>query len=268
MKKNITYILLLFSLSAICQENSRPLKAWYSIGVSEKISKKISWGYNRTYGFATSPHGLKYIQNTFSLRIKQGRHMSLSAGYTNTGTMGGEKTSPNKYRYFGAINWRAKKNIWRIYNGLKYEKHSPDERKYAHRLIYSFYIRPKSNLIAPKIKLTPFFNTQLYYNIGGKAISQYDIEGSKIGKSVPNGLHRIRWRTGFYFKPTKRIKLTIYGMAQEEFNTPRARRNHKEINVLNPRTGKTSRRFNNYFVLGMSAKYYLPSFYKKKNRRN
>ena len=53
-------------------------------------------------------------------------------------------------------------------------------------------------------------------------------------------------------------------MHQEEFNTIWALKNHSLINVQNPNTGKISRRFQNYLVVGTSIRIYFPTIIKTK----
>ncbi|HFA47878.1 MAG TPA: hypothetical protein ENJ95_02530 [Bacteroidetes bacterium] len=118
------------------------------------------------------------------------------------------------------------------------------------------------------MKLTPFISTQLFQNIGGEPISQYDREGNKTGRFAPEGLHRGRVRTGIYFKPAKYMKVTVFGMFQKEFNTIWSEKNNRNINVKSPKSGKTYRRFNDYFVAGLSAKFYVPHHKKSKKSSN
>lgn len=246
------------------QDRENPLKIWNSVGVRASLTEDLHLYVNQLYGFNSAPLDLSFIQTSVRIQYRFGKHLNLSAGYLSSNSIRKDAPNKRKYRYFGTLSWRSKLDIWRISNGFKFEIHDPKETRYDYRFIYSFYIRPKSNLIAPKIKLTPFFNVQLYYNIGGKPITQYDDEGNKIGRFEPEGFHRVRLKSGFYLKPVKRIKLTFYGMYQKEFNTPRAIKSHRMINIENPVTGNISRPFQNYFVAGMSLRFYLSNSSKRK----
>ncbi len=267
MKFSHAIILLFTAFNCSAQSSQRPIKIWYSLGVSGKVTDELTINFGRMYSYDTEPYGQGYFQNTVGLYYRSLKHLSFSAGYTQTNILREEKPNLKKNRFYGAVSWKSKWDIWRISNAVKLEKHGSKEKKYNYRVIYSFYVRPRSDLIVPKIRLTPFFSSQFFYNIGGKPISQYDMEGNKLGKFEPNGWHRLRLRTGFYIKPIKHLKLTFYGIYQKEFNTGWAVKNHRQINVQNPKSGNISRAYKNYFVLGVSAKYYLPKIGKLKKER-
>ena len=241
----------------------KPVKIWGSAGLRAPVAKRLYMDINRQYGYKTGPVDLSFVQNTLGLQYYWGKHVSLSSGYVISGAPRKDKPGKRKNRWYATIGWRAKKGIWRYSGSLKYEKHGPAEKRYSARVIYGFYLRPSSNLISRKTKLTPFFSAQLFQNIGGKPISQYDREGNKTGKFAPEGLHRGRVKAGIYFKPAKYMKITLFGMFQKEFNTIWSEKNNRNINVKSPKSGKTYRRFNDYFVAGLSAKFYLPYHNKK-----
>ncbi len=271
MKSYTTILLIFAAFAGPAQTSQRPIKIWYGLSVSSKLTDVLAINFGKMYGYNTGPYDQNYSHNSIGLYYRPSKHLSLSAGYMMTNIPKEGKADLKKYRFYGAVSWKKKLEQWRISNAIRLEKHSPNEKKYSYRIIYSFYVRPKSNLIADKIKLTPFFGTRFYYNIGGNPISQYDFEGNKVGKFTPDGWHRLRLRTGFYFKPIKHLKFTIYGIYQEEFNTRTAVKNQRRINVVNPKSGNISRSYRNYFILGISAKYYLPKigkFMKKKSKKN
>lgn len=261
------FLFLSMSNSLTAQINSGTVKTWYSLSVNTRLTKNLSATFGQFYGFDVDPYEKGFGQKSFRLSFKGGKHLSLSAGYSKT-TVSGKEQGKSKSRFYGGVSWKSKLGVWRISNGLRYEKHSQEEKRYSGRVIYSFLLRPKSKLLVPKIRLTPFLGTQFYYNIGGKPLRQYDSDGTKLAKVAPYGLHRFRVRWGISFKPVKAVKFTFYNMYQKEFNTKGAINNHHQINVENPETKHISRRFSNYLVFGVNAKLYLRHVFSHNNKRS
>jgi hypothetical protein len=264
------YLLVLMSLS-ICLWAQKPeatLKLWSSVALRANIVHKLSVDLSRMYGFSTMPLSLQFTQTSARLQYSPGSHLTLSASWLVSRAERNNGRGLSKYRYSGLIGWRSKFRIWRAANSVKIEFFDSNETRYDKRVIYSFYIRPKNMKISRATKWAPFFNIRFYYNMGGKAITQYDKEGDKIGNFSPEGVHRARFRMGVYFKLYKTLKVTLQAMYQEEFNTIWSLKQNKKINVRNPNTGKITRRFQNYYVLGVSAKMYISPFKIKSAKQN
>jgi hypothetical protein len=268
MTKRTLYILILLSFSVSAQSPKDPSKLWSSAGLRVKLAKKMNAEINQMYGFDSAPVTLRFTQTSARIQYSPGGHLSFSAGWLVTKSLRRQKPVIHKYRYTGSVAWRSKIEIWRLTNSIKIELFDIRETRYDKRIIYSFYIKPKTMKMAPKIKWSPFINMRFYYNMGGKAISQYNNEGARIGKFTPDGLHRLRLKSGVYFKLFKKLKITLQGTYQEEFNTIWSVKNNQNINVRNPKSGNITRRFQNYFVLSISAKWYLSLWSLKRHAKN
>ena len=250
-------MILILPISIFGQNEATPLKVWYQMGLSIPVQSKFHIHLNQTDGYGTSPYENKFRQTSLNLAFNLDKRMKLSFGYLFQNSSRDEISNINKQRFFVSMRLRSKWNVLRISNSLKIEKHDQLEYRYDYRLVYSFSINPHVNLIARKINLTPFFNASAYYNIGGNKISQYDSDGVKIGKFTADGFHRVRLKTGMSITPVNKVKISIYGLYQREFNTTWDIKNHRSINVVNPKTGNITRSFQNYFVIGTSVKFYL-----------
>ena len=264
MKTKAIYLFIftcLFETSGFSQSVPKSLDQWIGIGVYTKLNRRLSANLGQVYGFSTSPYQRQYVQSGFSLSYRINNKLRFSSGFRLSPSQRAGVTV-YKNRVYGALSLRSKWGYWRVSNSLRFEKHNQVERRYAARLIYSFYIRPKSSIKIIGLKFMPFFSSQLFYNIGGNPISQYNEAGDRVGRYSPEGLHRFRSRLGFYVKPVKRLRFTFYIMMQEEFNTPMATKNYRAINVTNPETGRITRAFNNKYVMGVSLKYYLPRLFR------
>ena len=244
------------------------LKSWLTLGLGVELLEDMDLSVGRQYGLEIEPIDPSFFQDNLSLSYRINRTFGVQAGVTNTQVYlsgGGKK---QKLRYYGVINLNQRSGIWRIAHGLRFEQHTAAETRYSSRILYSLTIRPKSTWISKDWRLTPFADFDLYYNLGGNPISQYDERGEKVGKMAPYGFHRARFKLGVSAKPWRNFKLTLYGMYQREFNTPHAIRHFHQINVENPNSGNVSRAFSNYFVVGLSGKIYLRNlFAKSKDRR-
>lgn len=263
MMSKINWLLLGIFLPCFSwsQAHDLPLRVWNSIGLRAPFGGPLVLDINHQFGFDAQPWELKFTQSTANLEWNVGKQLDLAGGVVMTSPLrDNEETTLRKFRYYLAADWNNKSGIWRYSNGLKFEAYDRFETKYNYRVVYSFFIRTKSNLILPKLQFTPFLSTNLFYNIGGSAITAYDPEGNKLGRFVPEGLHRARIRAGFSIKPVDFFKLTFSGMFQKEFNTPWDIRQHRSINMINPLSGNISRRFQDYLVAGVSAKVYLPEW--------
>ncbi|RMG24333.1 MAG: DUF2490 domain-containing protein [Bacteroidetes bacterium] len=268
MKKTalIFSLIACLGLGALGQNRPRDINQWLVVGVYTKLNKQFSLNLGQNYGFDYEPRKLKYVQTSGSIGYRLSSSLWLSAATQWTASPREEGFS-HKWRFAAGISLRTRLKNWQLSNSLNVEQHTKKEKKYRLRLIYTFYLKPKSLVNLGDFKFMPFASTRLYYNIGGSPISQYNAEGKRVVKQSPDGLHRFRGTLGIYFRPTKSLKLTLYSMLQEEFNTPWDIQNHRRINVVNPRTGRVSRAFSNKLVLGISIKYYLPTLLGERKKR-
>ncbi len=262
------FLLLLNSLFSTAQNTTKPIKNWNTLGINIRVLPNTSISVNQLYGFNTQVYRLSFIQNSISTNIKIKKHLSLGFGHSHSFIFKSDYTQI-KYQLHSsyAISNRILK--WSFNNAFMLEYHSKEETKYRFRILYTFRTKPRKKLVLQKFKISPFATIRLYYNIGGKRISQYNSRGEKIGKYPTNGFHRIRFMLGIKTKISNNIGLQLQLMKQKEFNTDFAYKN--KLNVHRPNSDKISRPFSNYMMLGFGIKYYLDLKqvvkYQKRNRR-
>ncbi len=235
---------------------------WNNLGFSIKLAPSVNMALRQTYGFDFGPYELDWMQNSFGINALLNKKHSLGLRYTQSIIFRSDENN-HKHRFVAAYGIKSKLGIWRIANNVLAEYHSKEETKYRARIIYIFRIRPRNDLLIPSIKLTPYFSSFLYYNIGGRPIAQFDSKQEYLGDFVPYGWHRLRLTLGFACRPSNSMSLSVQATRQMEFNTDFAGLN--KMNVYNPIKERIVRSFKHYYILSFSIKHYL-SFAKKKQK--
>jgi hypothetical protein len=146
-------------------------------------------------------------------------------------------------------------------NSIQGEIHSSNEIRYRYRLIYITRLATKKRL--DFLRLSPSASYSLFYNIGGDPIQYYDNNEVAIVNQTPDGFHRGRLSLNLNSKITRNMTLSVYYMMQREFNL--FTDDYHNINIVNPVTGKTVRRFQDYNVIGTTLSFDL-NLYKKKKK--
>jgi hypothetical protein len=114
------------------------------------------------------------------------------------------------------------------------------------------------------LHLLPSASYSLFYNMGGNPIQYYDAEtGLATVKQTPDGFHRGRLMLNLNSKISDHFSLSVYYMAQREFNllTPDARK----INIVKPATGKLVRAFDDFNTAGLTLSYDINLYHSNKN---
>jgi hypothetical protein len=145
-------------------------------------------------------------------------------------------------------------------NSIQGEINSINETRFRNRIIYIGRISNKNRFHFLNLNLSATY--WLYYNIGGNTIKYYDNNGNIIARNTPNGFHRGRLYLTANSKISKPFSVSVYYMNQQEFNlfSPELRK----INVVNPVSGRITRRFDNFNTIGLSVIYNI-NLFKNKN---
>lgn len=224
---------------------------WGGTSVDMTFSEKteFSIGYLRAYNAGETirnsfNQGATYFTYAFN------KHFDAKAGILVNQFPTSEKWT---YRYIlrGSYMVRLGEKVnWT--NGIQGERHSTNENRFDYRFIYitRFGLRKRLEFL----RLAPSISYWLYYNVGGSKIQYYDAFGKSSMKETSVGIHRGRLMINLNSKVSDVISVAVYYLRQNEFNLFTTDRG---INVLNPRTGKITRPFNNYNVLGMTLKIKL-----------
>lgn len=248
-------IIVLFA-SAITANGQNDLKNWNAAHLNLSFTKKLDLrlGYLQAYN----------LKNRFSKDFGQysanvsgdiTKRISVSAGTV----LGSVSTTDGSNRFTLRGTYKTSiANVLSWSNSIQGEVHSPNETRYRYRGVYITRLATKKRLTF--LKLSPSASYSLYYNIGGQPIQYYDKDGIAATRQTPDGFHRGRLSLNLNSKIARHLSFGVYYMMQREFNL--LVDDYHKINVVNPATGKTTRRFNDYNVIGTTLSYDL-NFFKK-----
>lgn len=237
-------------------KNNKPLKNWNTIGVYMQALPKVGLSYSHLYGFNTQPYRLSFMQHSLNANFTIAKKYNVGIGHSYSIGLRKHYTVI-KSRIFVALHFRSRFKRSSINHSFSFERHSEAETRYRCRFLYTFRFKPKRKISIAQFRLRPYIGFRIYYNMGGSAIRQYTTQGKYLGKHSTNGWHRIRFMTGFTFKPKKHLGFHFQIMRQQEFNTEYS--NTNQMNEYDFKYDKIRRPFSNYTVIALSMRYYLKS---------
>lgn len=226
-------------------------KFWGAITVDLALSKesKITFGYLRSNDLNDSINTIlsKNVFNQFGTSFEYAFSDHLK---TRAGILISQFPSSGNFlmRYFVKADYKiniGEKVKWT--NGLVVEKHSSNENRFSYRFIYITQLGLRKRL--DFLSLSPSVSYWLFYNVGGTKIQYYDDLGQPSELETPDGIHRGRLVLKLNSKISDMLDISVYYMKQTEFNLFN---DYRSLNVVNPSTGKISRPFNNYNVIGVT----------------
>lgn len=233
------------------EDSGAEWKMWGGATVDMSFSRKteLSISYLRSYDLEETIRN-SFNQSGASFTYDFNKKLDAKAGIVITQFPSSEKLT-HRYYLRGSYMVRLGERInWT--NGIQGERHSANENRFDYRFIYITRIALRKRL--EFLRLAPSVSYWLYYNVGGSKIQYYDNFGQTSVKEASAGIHRGRLIMNLNSKVSDLLSVTAYYLRQNEFNLFTAKRG---INVVNPVTGKITRPFNNYNVIGMSLKLNL-----------
>ena len=250
------FILAIHPVSSFAQTN---FKNWNTAQLTFAFSKKLDLRLSHLRAFDLT-NGFKsdFNQSGVQLRYDLTRKIDLASGYVFSGS---NSLADGGSRVFTRVGYKirlAKVLSWS--NSLQGEIHDKNENRYHYRIIWNTRLSPRKRL--DFLNLSPSISYSLFYNIGGSPIRYYDKIGTVIASNTPDGFHRGRLMLSLNSKVAQNFSVSLYYMHQQEFNL--FTNDLKEINVINPVTGKVTRRFDNYNVAGLTLAYDINLYKKKK----
>ena len=231
-------------------------KTWDRASLNLGFSKKTDMELNHLRAYDMN----KSFRNTFNqtginLEHDITKRLSVKAGYKLTGFSSGS-VSANRFLARATYKIRLAKVInWS--NGLQGEANTASGKGNFYRVIYITRFAPRKRLNF--LRLSPSVYYWLYYNIGGNSIQYFDEGGSQLAKETPDGIHRGRFILNLNSRINNSFSLSLYYLKQHEFNLV-----GRDINIIDPDTGKIEKPFNNLQVAGLSLAFSL-DFYKRKS---
>jgi Protein of unknown function (DUF2490) len=221
--------------------------AQFQLSLSKKLDIKVSHmrAFDISNGFKTD-----FNQSAIQAGYELSRKWEVAAGFVKGGsstlTDGSSRVTARlgyKVRLANVVNWS---------NSIQGEIHSATETRYRNRIIWTSRLAPRKRL--DFLNLLPSVSYALFYNIGGSPIQYYDAKtGLPVVKQTPDGFHRGRLMLNLNSKINSHLTLSMYYMAQREFNLFTAE--YRKINIVKPVTGRVTRAFDDYNVAGLTLTY-------------
>ena len=234
-------------------------KQWNTISADLAFTKKLQLGlgYQRGYNLSNQ-YQYEFSQGAVYLTYDPSRKFALSAGGIISSSASGVD---DKNRGFIRASYKIKfgKLIWS--NGLQGELHSQAETKYRSRMIFMTRLSLKNRLRF--LRLAPSVSYWLYHNNGGNPIQYYDpVTKLPSIKETADGFHRSRLTINLNSKINNQLSVSVYYKMQREFNMGAG----NDINVVNPRNGRITRRFDEFNVIGLSLDFQFDLYKKHGNQ--
>lgn len=224
---------------------------WNSIGWKIPVGKKLDFKLTELASFSPSNgYKINFTQTSASVSIDVSKVVSLNLGDQLNYIPNINSALRNRIFVRATITNKFSK-AFKTEHALQVEFHDKNENRYQHRYIIINSISTRRRLTPMAIR--PSLSYSLYYNAGGKAIQYYDKTGNPSVAQTPDGFHRGRIYATLNSKLSKHSQLSLYYMNQKEFNFLGSET--RNINVVNPSTGKISRSFDDYNVIGLSFRY-------------
>ncbi len=257
-KKYWTLFILLgfsFSINSQITETDHQM-FWGSFGLHKKLSKDVSLNYYQINSFNLNTGQINFIQSDIGLNLKLANHWSTGINYTPTFSIDNIAGNQLVYHRLSAKLKFRHKIVRHLYmkNYLVAEYHFTQRAKWQERFYFRFDLEYKNKHKMPW-KLKPYISQKLYWYQNGRLLQYYNPNGDKTLLASPNGLHAYRLKTGFKLYPSEKWSFNFYFLKQKEFNTKLF--GSKDINNLNPNSGRIRRSFYDFKVWGLSVGYKL-----------
>jgi hypothetical protein len=234
-------------------------KNWNSLHLDLSVTKKLDLRLSHLQAFdMTGNYRKDFSQTSARIDYDLTKRFSLAAG----AVLGSLSATDGANRYTLRGTYRIPlADIFTWSNSIQGEVHSANETRYRYRLLYITRLATKKRL--DFLRLSPSVSYHLFYNIGGSRIQYYDQNDNPAVLQTPDGFHRGRLFLNLNSKITNNLSFSLYYMRQQEFNLFSG--DYHKMNIINPTTGKTVRRFQNYNVLGTTITFDF-DLYKKKSK--
>lgn len=253
MYTKIIATLSFFTLFVTTLTAQQEWKNWNAIRIEAPITKKfdVEIGHTRSYNISNQ-YKNDFNQTAFQFQYRQNRKWSFSTGAQFLKPVGSTGT---RTRVFvrAAYTTRIIDKQLNWTNSLRVDHNSVNETRFRQRIILGTRLSLRNRLSF--LNLSPSVSYNLFYNIGGNSIPYYDAENKLIERSTPDGFHRGRFVVNLNSKINDYLQLSVYLMAQREFNLLSSPTN--KMNVFDPVRNRVIRPFDNYNVVGLTLGFSL-----------
>ncbi|WP_143306481.1 DUF2490 domain-containing protein [Chitinophaga vietnamensis] len=249
MKVCIFFLIFSIGLVAVAQKND--LQNWNSISAKISLGKKTDLHISELGSFSPANNfQLNFAQTHFGLNYKISRNFSLRAGDQVNYIPDSNRSWRNRIYLRGTFDYNLDKML-KAEHSLQFEVHDKNEHRYSQRIIFINGLSLRKRFSAPRLR--PSVSYWLYYNVGGTGVQYYDEAGKPIASQTPDGFHRGRLFITLNSKISEHVRLSLFYINQQEFNLFTAP--NRNINVVNPATGKISKAYDNFNAIGLSIQF-------------
>lgn len=239
----------LCSIEATAQKNN--FQSWNSISAKIALSKKTDLHISELGSFSPSTNfQLNFTQTQLGLSYDINRVFSILGGDQLNYIPNSSRSLRNRIFFRGTVNNKLSK-VFKAEHGLQVEFHDNNEHNYSKRLILINKLSMRKRF--SPLHLQPSISYWLYYNMGGRVIQYYDRTGTATVLQTPDGFHRGRLIISLNSKISKTVRLSVYYLNQKEFNLFSS--SDRNINIVNPTTGKIIRPYNDFNAIGLSLQF-------------
>lgn len=235
----------------ISSAQAKEWQTWTSIKLKVPFSKKVDFSVNQLAAFSPSnSYAVGFTQTSAAVSVNVSKKVSLAIGDQLTNIPVSNNPLRNRIYLRGTVSNKVVKFL-KLRNSLQAELHGKNEPRYQQRYIFtnSLSLRRRFSALA----LRPSIAYSLYYNAGGRELQYFDKSGNPTVMQTPDGFHRGRFSASLNSRVSRRFQLTVFYRNQNEFNFLTGE--GRNINVVNPATGKISRPYNNFQAIGLSLQF-------------
>lgn len=226
-------------------------QTWTSINLKVPLSKKVGFSVSQLASFSPNEaYAVGFLQTSAAVSVNVSKNISLRIGDQLNNIPGKSNPLRNRIYLRGTLSNKVV-NFLNLSHGLQAEWHDKNETRYRQRYIFINRVSLRKRFSA--LALRPSIAYSLYYNVGGNALQYYDKSGSPTVKQTADGFHRGRFSASLNSRISRHFQASIYYINQEEFNFLSS--DDRNINVVNPATGRISRPYNNFQAIGLTLQF-------------
>jgi Protein of unknown function (DUF2490) len=250
--KSLKIVTVSTCLATAFAVNAQEWRSWNSLNITVPVTRKVDFRYTHLRSYNMSEKFVNnFNQHIFRFTADVTKRLELMGGILFM-QLPQAVTPVNTTRVFarGTVKTRVTDNLnW--FNSLQVEHNSASETRFRNRVIVSTRLGLRKRL--ELLNLAPSVSYTLFYNMGGREIQYYDENKQPSVRQSPSGFQRGRFQLNLNSKINKYVSVAAFYMRQDEFNLLSPQ--YRQINVVNPNTGRIRRAFDNYNTLGLSLNF-------------
>lgn len=249
------FLCLLYSKNLTAQDvqdtGTGNLKSWTTLNLSKRLGKENWLSFGVLQSFTIQGGARNYSQPSFRWRHRLAKPWNLYLSYAPTISYQAGKPSRMAHRVRGEIRYSNRFGPWALRNSLNAEYHFPVRNKFRYRFFHTAQLTYRNDKWP--LGLRPYFQTRLYYYLGGRSIEYFDENTEDIVAAAPDGFHGFRTILGLRMRASKALTLNLTYLNHREFNTSFLGGN--PLNTLDPDSDRRRNQFFNFKSIGLSLSF-------------